>query len=100
MNPKSMTAVINRKRYSTDTATLLAGNDHWDGHNFERNGRNCFLYCTPKGSYFLLNMTCWEGELDNIEPLCTDEAVSAFEGLSRKRVKFEEAFPGVTVEEA
>ena len=39
MKPIEMTAIIDGKRYGTLGATLIAGNDYWDGHNFERSGR-------------------------------------------------------------
>ena len=98
--PEDMTAVIERKRYSTKTAELLAGNDHWDGSNFERSGRNSFLYRTPKGSYFAVHLTCWQGERDRIEPLTVDQAVEMYEGMTEHRVDIEAAFPGVQIEEA
>jgi hypothetical protein len=95
-----MTAVIGGKRYSVKTAILLAGNDHWDGHNFERSGTNCFLYRTPKGSYFSVHLTQWQGVRDHIEPLSQEEALSLYESLSEQRVEAEDAFPGVKIEEA
>lgn len=98
--PKDMTAIIDRKRYSTTTATLLAGDDYWDGHNYERSGRNTFLYRTPRGNYFAVYLSRWQGEADSIEPLSQDEAISLFEGMREQRVAFEEAFPDVKVEEA
>jgi hypothetical protein len=98
--PKDMTAIIDRKRYSTTTATLLAGDDYWDGRNYERSGRNTFLYRTPRGNYFAVYLSRWQGEADSIEPLSQDEAISLFEGMREQRVAFEEAFPDVKVEEA
>lgn len=100
MKPIEMETVVNRKRYSTKTATLLAGDDFWDGHNHERHGRNSFLYRTLKGSYFLLNRTCWQGERDNIEPVDFDYAYSLYEKMEEKRVSLEAAFPGVMIEDA
>lgn len=100
MKPRDMMAVIARKRYSTETAVLLAGDDRWDGNNFERNGRQTFLYRAPGGGYFAVHQTCWQGEFDRIKPLSLDEAVELFEGLSERRVSFEEAFPGVKVQGA
>ena len=106
--PENFTRIINRKRYSTATATLIAGNDYWDGHNFERSGRNTFLYCTPAGNYFLVHLTCWQGEHDTLEPISQDAAIAAYEGsdfseygsLTNHRVDYDEAFPGVEVENA
>lgn len=98
--PEQYEAVINRKRYSVETATLLAGNDHWDGHNFERGGRNRFLYRTPKGNYFLITLSCWQGETTQLIPVDQDEAISEYESMQEQRVEFEEAFPGVEITEA
>ena len=98
--PENMEAVIDRKRYSTKTALLLAGDDFWDGHNWERRGRNTFLYRTPKGSYFAVYLTQWQGEQKHIGALTEDEAYQMFEGMPEQRVPVEEAFPGVKIEEA
>ncbi len=100
MRPISMTEVLGKRRYTTEGATLLAGDDYWDGHNHERRGRNTFLYRTAKGGYFAVHQTCWQGEQDRLQPLTQDEAIQMFEELSEKRVSFEDAFPGVAVEQA
>ena len=99
--PENMTRIIDRKRYSTKTAELLAGNDFWDGHNFERHGRQMFLYKTPNGSYFTVSLSCWQGERDTLDPVSQDEAIELFEGaLTEHRVDYSEAFPGVEVVDA
>jgi len=99
--PEEFSRIIDRKRYSVKAATLLAGDDYWDGHNFERHGRNTWLYRTPKGRYFTVTFTQWQGEQDNLEPVDLDEAIGLFEGsLTEKRVTYQEAFPDVTIEEA
>jgi len=95
-----MREVIGKKIYDTETAQLIAGDDYWDGHNFERHGRNTFLYRTPKGNYFAVHLTQWEREVDNLQPLSQDEAVQLFENLHEKRVDFSKAFPGVKIDEA
>ncbi len=103
MKPRSMSQVIDRKRYNTDTATLLSGDDYWDGHNWERSGRNTFLFRTPNGAYFAQHLTCWQGEADTLEPLTEGEAVALYEQHDAHgdcRVPFEEAFPAVQVAEA
>ena len=97
--PRNFTEIIDQKRYSTLTAELLAGNDR-DGSKFKRYGRNCFLYRTPEGAYFAVNFTQWKGERDSVDPLSQDQAIELFERMAEKRVIFEQAFPGVTVEEA
>ena len=101
MNAGKMTVIVNRKKYSTETATLLASDCYWDGHNFERNGRNEFLYRTPKGEYFTVNMSMWQGERDTLTPVTEDEAIELFEGsLTEHEVKYAEAFPNVKIEDA
>lgn len=93
--------IVNQKRYSVKIATLLAGNDYWDGHNWERQGRNTFLYKTPSGSYFTVNLTQWQGEQDTLLPISQEEAIELFEeSLTNHRVTYSEAFPGVKVEDA
>lgn len=98
--PSEFEKIVDRKRYSVKTATLLAGNDHWDGHNFERSGRNTFLYRTPRGAYFQVILTQWQGERDSLIPLTQDEAIELYENLAEKRVEYQDAFPGVDVQDA
>ena len=101
-----MQRVIDGKRYNTETATLIADNVYWDGHNFERNGTNAWLYRTPKGAFFMVYGTLWQGERDHLEPVSLDEAVSAYEcdpnspyvNLPEHHLEYEEAF-GITPEE-
>lgn len=100
MRPRTMSEIIGGKRYNTETATLIAGNDYWDGHNYERSNRNTFLYRTPKGSYFSVFQTQWQGERDSLQVLTQDEAIGMWEQLSERQCSFEQAFPGVKVEEA
>ncbi len=100
--PSNMQAVINRTRYSVASSTLLAGDDYWDGHNFERHGRNQFLYRAKNGGYFFVNLTQWQGEADTIEPCTEGEAIEFFESCreSDQRLSYTEAFPGVQVKDA
>ena len=98
--PISMTEVIFGLRYSVETATLLADDVYWDGRNMERSGRNCFLYHTPNGRYFSVTVSMWQGERQTLTPLTLDEATELWRQLPERHVKFDEAFPGVDVEEA
>ncbi len=99
--PENFTRIVDRKRYSTKTATLIASDEYWDGHNFERSGRNTFLYCTPNGAYFTVALSQWQGEQDSLEPITQEEAIALYEGrLSEHEVSYAEAFPGVKVENA
>lgn len=94
-----MKQIIDRKVYDTETATLIASNRYWDGSNFERNGRNTYLYKTAKGNYFAHHTTQWQGESDTIEALTVDEAKDLYEDLREHDQDFEAAF-GEKPEEA
>ena len=99
MKPVKMRKVIGGIRYDTEKATIIAHDCYWDGHNYERNGRNTFLYKTKNGRYFVVKQTLWQGEIDRLEPLTIEEAIALYEQLPEKSLDFEEAFPGVEVEE-
>ena len=73
--PTKFSKIIERKRYDVETATLIAGDDYWDGHNFERHGRNTFLYRTPNGAYFEVTLTQWQGERDTLIAISQDESI-------------------------
>lgn len=99
--PTDLTRIIDRRRYSTASATLLAGNDFWDGHNFERHGRNTFLYRTPAERYFTVTLTQWQGESDILTPISLDEAIDLYERqLSEHYMEYADAFPAVEVIDA
>lgn len=101
MKPTSAVLVKGGLRYDADKATLVAGDDYWDGNNWERQGRNTFLFRTPNGRYFCQRRTQWQGEEDGrLEPLDLDEAISLYERLREARETFEAAFPGAAIEEA
>jgi len=96
----TMSAVIDRKRYSVADATEIASDHYWDGSNWERHGRNTFLYRTPKGGYFSVTTTLWQGERDEIHPLTAEAAADLYEQLPEHAVEFEEAFPDIPIESA
>lgn len=99
--PEKFTRIVGRKKYSVETATLIAGDDYWDGHNFERSGRNKFLYSTPNGAYFTVTLSQWQGEGSSLDPVTLEEAIALYEGsLSEHEVSYAEAFPGVEVQDA
>lgn len=99
--PEDMVKIVDQKRYSTKTATLIASDAYWDGHNFERRGRNTFLYKTPNGAFFKVMLTQWQGERDTLDPIDQTEAIELYEGpLTEHEVSYEEAFPGVKVVDA
>ena len=94
--PEDLTRIIDEKRYSTKTATLLCGDDYWDGRSWERHGRNTWLYRTPKGKYFQVYFIECQGEQSEIiTPRSLDEAVAFFERCREncRRVSHKEAFP-------
>lgn len=95
-----MTQVINGKRYNTETATIIASNEYWDGSNYERGGTNKHLYRSPKGNYFVGYSTCWQGSRSHIEAVSQGEAMKLYEELPEHECEYENAFPGHTAEEA
>ena len=94
-----MKQVIGGKVYDTEKAKLVASDRYWDGSNFERSGRNTYLYKTARGNFFLHHTTCWQGERDSIEPVDVEEAKSYYEQLPEQELEYLEAF-GVEPEEA
>lgn len=95
-----MVQVINRKKYDTAKATLLAHDVHWDGYSWERDARNTFLYLSPNGAYFAVHQTNWQGEEDTLEPLEHDLAYAIYERLPEHEVDVSVAFPNVIIEDA
>ena len=99
--PTKLVRVVNGIRYDVEKATLIAHNAYWDGQSHERYGRNTFLYRTPKGRYFTVTLTTWQGEHDTLEPVSLKEAIALYErSLTEHVVDYAEAFPGVPVEDA
>jgi hypothetical protein len=95
----NISKIIDGIRYDTEKAEVIASNEYWDGHNWERGGRNMHLYKTKKGRFFLGCSTQWQGEIDYIEPLTKEDAMYNFEKLEVQEVTYEKAF-GVEPEEA
>jgi hypothetical protein len=125
MGPHLMDVVVAGKRYRTSAATLLASGQAWDerlgdeprrlldvrvggldlsaivgGHGWERLGWQAFLFRTLKGNYFAQFQSTWPGERNRLLPLSQDEAMRLYGELPEKKLSFEEAFPGVEIEEA
>jgi len=94
-----MKAIIGGKVYDTEKAILIAHDRYWDGKNYDRNGRNHYLYKTQKGRFFLYRQTYWQGEKSYIEVLDKEEAKRWYEELEVHEVSYEEAF-GESPEEA
>jgi hypothetical protein len=120
-----MDVVVEGKRYRTAAATLLASGPAWDarlgdeprrllevrvggvdlsavmgGRGWERLGWQAFLFRTQKDNYFAQFQSTWPGERDRLLPLTLDEAMRLYGELPEKKVSFEQAFPGVEIEEA
>ena len=87
-----MEQIVNGLKYDTDAAARVASNEYWDGHNWDRNGRNTYLYKTENGRYFLLHTSRWDGERDHIEPVSLDEARQYYEDLPEHDMPYAEAF--------
>ena len=94
-----MKQIISGLKYDTETAARVASDRYWDGRNWERSGRNTYLYKTPNGRFFLHHTTLWVNERDRIEPVSPDEARQYYEDLPEHEMTYEEAF-GEEPEEA
>lgn len=97
---ENMERIVDRVRYRVRGSTLLAHDCYWDGRNWERNGRNRFLYRTPNGRYFAVYLTMWQDERDALVPLTVEEAADLYEELPEHEVEWQEAFPMLALEEA
>ncbi|MCX6701227.1 MAG: hypothetical protein NTV68_15140 [Methanomicrobiales archaeon] len=100
MHPKSLSTIVNGKRYRSDSACLIASDAYWDGRNWERHGRNTFLFKTLKGNFFVQYQSKRRGEQDFIKSLSVEEAVQLYESLPQKEVEFAIAFPDLDIEDA
>lgn len=100
MKLANLEQIIDGKRYRTEGATVLASDCYWDGHNYERRGRNVWLLRTPKGAYFAQHQTQWQGEQDTLEALTVDEAMDMYGSLPEHEVEWAEAFPGEELPDA
>ncbi len=101
MNQIKMQKIIDGIRYDTEKATLIAHDVYWDGSNFERHGRNMWLYRTPNGRYFVVTGTLWQGERDTLRPVDEAEARRLYETvLPEHEVSYEEAFPNAEIIDA
>lgn len=94
-----MEQIIDGKKYSTETADQVSSDRYWDGSNWERDGRNTYLYKTKRGAFFLHYTTMWLGERDYIEPCTESDAQAFYERLSENEMSYKEAF-GADPEEA
>jgi hypothetical protein len=100
MQPENMNWIVAGKRYRTETATLIAHDEYWNGYNCEQGGRNTFLFRTPRGNFFAQHQTLLPGEINRINPLEINEAISLYQLLHRKEVPFRVVFPCIEVEDA
>ncbi len=128
MKPRSMTVVIGGKRYQTETATLLASGPSGKERvgqtgagpepilevrlggvelgafmlrgNWERFGWHAFLFRAPKGNYFVQHQSSLPGERDQLVAVDQSDAMSLYQKLLNQEVSFEEAIPGVEIEDA
>lgn len=94
--PTDFVRVVDRTRYDVSKSQLIASDCYWDGSNFERHGRNVFLYRTPGGRYFTVTLTQWQGERDTLTPVTLEEAIELYEHqLPEHEAEYSEAFPEV-----
>ncbi len=110
MRPKPMKAVFDGCLYEVsgkDDPNLIASDTYYDGKNFERKGRNKFLFKTLNKRYFMQHRTTNPNEEDYLKPLTQDEAITMYLNLKdlwpkeqkeerdKEFARFREAFPDV-----
>ena len=85
---------INGTIYNTEQATLIAHDHYFDGHNWDRNGVNQYLYRTDSNEFFIHRISLWAGEPhDDIFPIDRDGAIGKYHTeLSEHEVSVDEAF--------
>lgn len=93
-----MKQIIDGVRYDTEKSVEIANNCYWDGHSWDRSGRETRLYKTPNGRFFACYRTRWEGEQDRIAALTSDEAKKLYEQLSKSILEFEDVFDKAPIE--
>ena len=99
--PDKMVRIVNGSKYETRTACLIAGDDGQERNSYFANGRTSYLYRTEKGNFFKVVVTCWAGENDILTPCNQEQAVDWYNfPLTNHRVSFQNAFPGIEIEEA
>jgi hypothetical protein len=92
-----MSAIVDGKRYSTDTSLLLAGGESTSGPEWIPKENIAFLFRARNGEYFAqfvirpergnLHMgRCW------VQPMSEVEAIPLYWELPQKDVSFDEAF--------
>jgi hypothetical protein len=92
--------------YDTDTAILLARNEHQFCIETLKTGRkNVDLFRTPNGLYFKYEKTVPffgddEEHDPELTPLSLEEAVIVYNKLTDRRLEFEDAFPDIEYADA
>ena len=94
-----MEQIINGLKYDTKVADLVASDRYWDGYNWNREGRNTYLYRTKAKRFFIYRTSQWQGERNHIEPVGLNKAKYYYEELPEHDMSYVEAF-GVEPEEA
>ena len=90
MRAPKVTRVVNRYRYATASATLVADNSpegNWGG-------KVMWLYRSPEGKYFTVIRFLYGGGRDLLMPVSQEDAKCFYIfRLHNHRLPFEEAFP-------
>ena len=87
------------RAFSTRGAVLLADDAVFDGANWERGGRNRFLYRAAGGGFALVTQSRRAGEPPIVaEALSLEGAITVYQSLPAHRVDLPEAFPGLSVD--
>jgi len=71
--------MVNKVKYDTANAKVLANNFYADGVNEYNDGKALELYVDDEGKYFFAEYSSWEGVKDRISPVSSAEAAAFIE---------------------
>ena len=91
--PENWEEVIDGTHYSTKTSILIARGIGGRVSRHEEIDWNVFLYRTPEGLYFKVNLAPSESRKHVLEPIGRMEALHLFGTLGDRCVDLEDAFP-------
>lgn len=98
MRPIKIKKEIENKVFCTEKAVIIAHDFFWDGKSFERDGLNHYLYRSAGNEYFMVRLTIYPNEKNDLIPLKQKTAIDIYNLLPKKQIPFRESFQGIGVE--
>ena len=89
---EKMRKIVDGLRYNTETAVVIAHNEHWGGQNRKEKYETMYLYRTKKGNYFGVMSSSPKNKIAELTPFATASAMCMWGVLGKHLVEFENAF--------